>query len=171
MRRLVPIALAALLLVALASPVAAVKPEKFANETVAQSFDAECGFDVELQDTFARGSVMVFSPQKDGHSKLIATGGFRSTLTSADSGKTIDVSFFGHFKYDIRPDGTILVRQSGAALWWFLDPADAGMLGLDPGLYIIEGHVEVLVDENFVAIAPATMKNVTIRDLCAELAP
>ena len=171
MRRFVPIVLAALLLIGLATPVAAAKPDKFPNEPIAQSFDVECGFDVELQDYYAAGYVKVFQPTKDGGFRLYANGGFRSILTSADSGKTIDVSFFGHLKIAFAADGTQTVRQSGAALWWFTDAADAGMWGLDPGVYILDGHIRAQLDENSITIAPAEMKNVTIRDLCAELAP
>lgn len=171
MRRFVPIALAALLLVALAAPVAAAKPEVFPNEPIAQTFDAECGFDVELQDYFAKGNQRLFTPDKDGNQKFHSNGGFRSILTSADSGKTIDVSYFGHLNLTFNADGTIWVKQSQEALWWFTDAADAGMFGLTPGVYIFTGKVEVLTDGNFVAIAPASMKHVSVRDLCAELAP
>ena len=170
MRRFVPIALAALLLIGLVTPVAAAKPEKIPNEPIAQEFD--CGFPVALQDTFAKGNIRIFTPGKDGSVKFHSNGGFRSTLWNVEHPEiTIDVSFFGHINLTFNPDGTIWVKQSQEALWWFTDPADSGMFGLDPGVYIFSGKVEVLTDENFVAIAAASMKNVTVRDLCAELAP
>jgi hypothetical protein len=171
MRRLVPLALAALLTIGLAAPVAAAKPDIFPNEPISQSFDAECGFDVELQDYFARGTVKVFQPNKNGESRLAANGGFRSILTSADSGKSIDVSFFGRLKIRFDAAGNQTLRQSGAALWWFTLPSDAAMFGLTPGVYILDGHIRVRLNADSVAIAPAIMKNVTVRDLCAELAP
>jgi hypothetical protein len=170
MRRLVPLALAALLTVALATPALAARPEKIPNEPIAQSFDVECGFDVELQDYFASGYVKIFAPDKNGESRLSANGGFRSILTSADTGRTIDVSFFGHLKFTFYADGSATVRQSGAALWWFTDPADAGMYGLTPGVYILDGHLTAELDPNGITTEPAAMKNVTVRDLCAELA-
>jgi len=61
------------------------------------------------------------------------------------------------------------MKQTGEALTWFTDPADAGMWGLDPGIYIISGRVDVLMDENFITLAPVDMSRVTVRDLCAEL--
>jgi len=170
MRRLVPIALAALLTIGFVSPAAAAKPEKIPNEPIAQVFD--CGFMVGLQDTFAKGDVRIFTPDKDGNVRLHANGGFRSTLTNLEHPEiTIDVSFFGHLKIIFNTDGTIWVKQSQEVLWWFTDEADAAMFGLDPGVYIFSGKVEVLTDANFVAIAPASMKHATVRDLCAELTP
>jgi hypothetical protein len=171
MRRLVPLLLAALMTLALVAPAAAAKPDKVPNEPITQSFDVECGFDVELADYFATGAVKFFQPKKNGESRFQSNGGFRSVLTSEDSGKTIDVSYFGNLKFRVNADGTIALRQTGAALWWFSDATDAGMFGLTPGVYILDGHIEALLDANFVTLAPASMKNVTVRDLCAELAP
>ena len=171
MRRLVPLILAALLTIGLVTPVAAGKPEKIPNEPITQSFDVECGFDVELEDYFAAGSLKIFQPKKDGESRFQANGGFRSILHSEDSGKTIDVSFFGQLKFVDHGDGTLTVRQLNAALWWFTDAADAANFGVAPGVYIFDGHITAELDENFVSLEPASMKNVTVRDLCAELAP
>ncbi len=145
-RRLVPIALAALLTIGFVSPAAAAKPEKIPNEPITQEFD--CGFPVGLQDTFAKGHVRIFTPDKDGNVKFHSNGGFRSTLTNLDHPEiTIDVSFFGHINFIFNADGTIWVKQSQEALRWFTDEADAAMFGLDPGVYIFSGKVEVLTDE------------------------
>ena len=169
MRRVVPIALAALLTIGFVSPVAAAKPDKFPNEPIEQTFEGSCGFDVFLEDTFAAGSVKFFAPKKDGSSRFQANGGFRSTLWREDPHIEIDVSFFGRLFFDVHGDGTMTMKQTGEALTWFTDPADAGMLGLDPGIYIISGRLDVLMDENFITLAPVDMSRVTVRDLCAEL--
>ncbi len=171
MRRLVSLLLAALLTIGLVAPVAAGEPpEVIPNEKVTQFFEDSCDFDVRLRDTFARGVTKIYPPKEDGTQKITANGGFRSTLRNLETGDRIKVGYFGHLRFDINADGTILVRQRGAALWWFTDPADSGQFGLDPGIYIIRGKLEVLTDENFFAIAPADMSGVRqVRDLCDEL--
>jgi hypothetical protein len=171
MRRLVPIALAALLTLGFVSPVAAGRPEVFPQEKITQLFENSCGFDVFLEDSFAAGKLLLFPPDDDGSQLLVSTGGFKSTLTNLENPEnTIDVKFFGHLALRFLDDGNIALRQSGHALWWFEDPADAGMLGLDPGIYIITGRLEALTDGDFVTISPVDMSTVHVRDLCAELA-
>ena len=172
MRRLVPIALAALLTIGFVSPVAAGRPEKFDNEPITQVFENSCTFDVMLEDSFAAGKIRIFPPRDDGSQLLVSTGGFKSTLWAAGFPEnTIDVKFFGHLSLLFLPDGNISLRQSGHALWWFEDPADAAMWGLEPGIYIISGTLEVLTDANQVTLEPVDLTNARVRDLCAELAP
>lgn len=171
MRRFVPFVLAALLTIGFISPVAAGRPDVFPQEPIFQEFLNSCEFDVQLQDSFAGGKILFFPQLDDGTQPLVATGGFASTLWRADDpDTTIEVKYFGHLSVDFLPDGNIRVRQSGTALWWFEDPADAGMFGLDPGIYLITGTLEVLVDETFMTLAPVDMKTTRVRDLCAELA-
>jgi hypothetical protein len=171
MRRLVPFALAALLTISFVSPVAACRPDIFDNEPITQVFDNSCDFDVTLQDSFAAGKIRIFPPREDGSQLLAATGGFKSTLWETDSPEnTIDVKFFGHLTLLFLADGNVAVRQSGHVLWWFEDPADAGMFGLDPGVYIISGTLDALTDANLVTLEPVDMTNARVRDLCAELA-
>jgi hypothetical protein len=167
MRRFVPLTLAALLTIGFTSPVAAAKPDGFHQEPQIQDFTA-CGFPIHLEDSFAAGKILIFPTDDDGNTKLLSTGGFMSTLTAG--AMTIDVKFFGHIELLFQADGTILIRQAGQALMWFDDAADAAMYGLEPGVYIVTGRVEVLTDENVVAIAPAEM-NARVRNLCEELAP
>jgi hypothetical protein len=167
MRRLVPLGLAALLALCLVTPVAAAKPEMFHQEPQVQDFTA-CGFPVHLEDSFAAGKILIFPTDEDGNTKLLSTGGFKSTLTAGDT--SIDVKFFGFLELLFLADGNIQVRQAGHVLMWFDDPADAAMYGLEPGVYIVTGRVEVLTDENFVALEPALM-NARVRNLCEELAP
>jgi hypothetical protein len=101
----------------------------------------------------------------------MATGGFRSTIWNVDDPEiSIDISFFGHAKLLFLPDGNIEISGSGQGLWWFTDEADAAMYGLEPGIYLITGRVEVLTDGDQVALEPARM-HARVRDLCAELAP
>ena len=172
MRRIVPIALAALLTIGFVTPVAAGgKPESFKNEPISQEFPDSCDFPVALQDSFAAGKFFIFPMRDDGSQLLMATGGFMSTIWNADDPSiSLDIKFFGHLKLNVLPNGTIEVAGSGQALFWFTDPADAAFYGLEPGIYLITGRVTVLVDENFIALEPATM-HARVRDLCAELTP
>ena len=172
MRRLVPIALAALLTIGFVSPAAASgKPESFPQETITQEFPDSCDFQVGLEDTFAAGRFLIFPTADDGSTLLMSSGGFNSTLWNVEHPEiSIDIKYFGHAKFFVLPDGNIDLRGSGQALWWFTEPEDAGMFGLEPGIYLITGRVEVLLNENQEAIAPARM-HARVRDLCAELAP
>ncbi len=167
MRRLVPIALAALLTIGFVMPVAAAKPEGFHQEEVVQDFTS-CGFPIHLEDQFAAGKILIFPTDEAGDTRLLSTGGFKSTLTAGD--KSIDVKFFGQLTLTFLSDGNIFVKQAGHVLMWFDDATDAAMYGLTPGVYIVTGRVEVLTDGNFVALQPALMK-ARVRNLCTELAP
>jgi hypothetical protein len=180
-RRIIPILLAAMLVIGLATPVAADddddggsrrgRPEVFPFEPIEQDFPDSCDFPVHLKDTFAKGKTKIYPPDRKGNVDVVSDGGFRSILTNLDTGKTIKVSFFGKIEYTVRTDGTIRLSQKDEALWWFTDPADAGMFGLDPGIYIIDGKMKVTLDHDFVAIAPAKMKKRTdIDNLCDRLA-
>jgi hypothetical protein len=169
-RRALPLALAAILALAVVSPVAGGgKPESFPQEKIEQLFES-CGFQVALADTFAAGRILIFPTGDDGSTKIISAGGFKSTLWNVEHPEIrIDVKFFGHLDIVIRPNGDQVVRQGGQALWWFDTASDAAMFGLTPGVYIFTGRVEALLDEDSVAIAPARM-HARVRNLCAELA-
>ena len=171
MRRLVPLALAALLTIGFALPVAAGgRPEMFDNEPISQLFENSCDFDVALQDTFASGKVFIFPTDDGGSTLLMSTGGFKSTLTNLDDpSNTTDIKFFGHLDLLFLPDGNIELTVSGQALNWFESAEDAAMYGLEKGLYVFTGHLQVLLNADQVAIAPAT-GNFRVTDLCAELA-
>jgi hypothetical protein len=177
-RRLIPILLATMLAIGLATPVAADddddgrgKPEVIPNVPIEQDFPDSCDFPVHLRDTFATGVTKIYPPDRKGNIDVVSNGGFRSVLTNLETDKMIRVSYFGRIEYTVRTDGTIRLRQRNEALWWFTDPADAGMFGLDPGIYIIDGTMSVVLDHDFVAIKPAKMKeNVKIRHLCRRLA-
>lgn len=172
MRRLVPIALAALLTIGFVSPtLAGGKPESFPQEPITQEFPDSCDFPVALEDQFAAGKVLIFPTGSDGSTLLMATGGFMSTIWNADDPDiSLDISFFGHAKLRFLEDGNIEIQGSGQGLWWFTDEADAAMYGLEPGIYLITGRVEVLTDGDQVALEPARM-HARVRDLCAELSP
>jgi hypothetical protein len=168
----VPIGLVALLTIAVVTPVAAGgKPDSFPQEPVAQEFPDSCDFPVALQDAFAAGKVLIFPTGDDGSTLLMATGGFKSTIWNVEHPDiSLDITFFGHAKLRFLEDGNIEIQGSGQGLWWFTDEADAAMYGLEPGIYLITGRVDVLTDDNQVALEPARM-HARVRDLCAELAP
>jgi hypothetical protein len=173
-RRVIPVLLATLLTIGMATPIAAgggkAKPEIIPNVPIEQDFPDSCDFPVHLRDTFATGFSKVYPVDKHGNQKVVAKGGYRSILTNLETGDTIRASFFGKIEYTVRANGIITLSQKDEALWWFTDPADAGMFGLDPGIYVIDGTLSVVLDHDFVAIAPAQMKkNVKIKDLCARL--
>jgi hypothetical protein len=171
MRKLVPLALAALLTIGFVMPAAAAgRPEMFDNEPITQLFEDICAFDVGLEDSFAAGKVLIFPTDDAGTTLLMSAGGFKSTLTNLeDTDNTIDITFFGRLGLLFLPDGNIELTVSGQALAWFQTPEDAAMYGLEPGIYLITGHVEVLLNANQEALAPAS-GNFRARDLCAELA-
>lgn len=174
MRRIVPLVLAALLALAVTAPVAAGgKPEKSNNDPIVQGpevFAGTCDFPVQLVDSFASSRNLVFPIADDGSMRVIITGGYMSTFTNlAKPENTLDLSFFGHLELVFQPDGTIDVLDSGQAIWWFNDADDAAMYGLEPGIYLIKGRVEVELDENFIAHAPAKVRG-TVTDICALLA-
>ena len=78
------------------------------------------------------------------------------------------MSFFGRLELLFQPDGTTDVRGSGQAIFWFNDADDAAMYGLETGIYLVKGRVEVTVDENFIAHEPAKIRG-TVTDICALL--
>lgn len=173
MSRCGPVVLSALVTLVIAAPVAAGgRPEKIDNEPVVlgpEAFAGTCTFPVALADSFASSRTFVFPTASDGGTRVLTTGGYKSTLTNLDTGKTLDVSFFGALRMAIQPDGSAQLAVSGRQMWWFTDADEAAMWGLEPGIYFITGKVTAVVDENFVTIAPATVRG-TVRDLCAELA-
>jgi hypothetical protein len=175
MRRFVPLVVAALVALTVATPVAAGgRPEKTDNDPIVQGpdvFAGTCDFPVQLVDSFASSRNLLFPPAEDGSQRLSITGGFMSTFTNLDEPEnTLDLSFFGHATLTFQPDGSITVDGAGQAIWWFSDPDDAAMYGLEPGIYLIKGRVEALVDENFIAHSPADKVQGSITDICALLA-
>jgi hypothetical protein len=175
MRRFVPLVVAALLALVIVSPVAAGgKPEKSNNDPIVQGpdvFAGTCDFPVQLVDSFASSRNLVFPPADDGSQRLIITGGFMSTFTNLDEPEnTLELSFFGQLTLIFQPDGSITVDGAGQAIWWFSDPDDAAMYGLEPGIYLVKGRVEATVDESFIAHSPADKVRGSITDICALLA-
>lgn len=173
-RRFVPLLLAALLALAVTAPVAAGgKPEKSNNDPIVQGpdvFAGTCDFPVRLEDEFASSRNLLFPVAEDGSQRLIITGGFMSTFTNVEEPtNTLDLSFFGHLTLVFQPDGTTDVLGSGQAIFWFSDADDAAQYGLEPGIYLIKGRVEAVVDENFIAHDPAKVRG-TVTDICALLA-
>jgi hypothetical protein len=173
MRRIVPMLLAALLALAVTAPVAAGgKPEKSNNDPIVQGpdvFAGTCEFPVQLEDHFASSRNLLFPVAGDGSQLLFITGGYMSTFTNlAEPQNTLDLSFFGRLELVFQPDGTIDVRGSGQAIFWFNDADDAAMYGLETGIYLVKGRVEVSVDENFIAHEPAKIRG-TVTDICALL--
>lgn len=171
MRRLVPIALAALLTIGLVSPVAAGgRPDIIELEPFEFTIEGACDFDVHLVDTFANSRVIVFPEASDGTQRVLIVGGFESTLTRVGSDSSIDVRYFGRAEliFDVTT-GTAVLRGSGQALLFLQDPVEAAFYGLPQGLYLVTGRVTGPVDGDLIATGPMTIRG-TVRDLCAELA-
>jgi hypothetical protein len=174
MRRLVPLLLAALLALAVSTPVAAGgRPEKSNNDPIIQGADVfagTCAFPVQLEDHFASSRNFLFPVADDGSQRLSIAGGYKSTFTNLDEPeKTLDLTFFGHLELTFNPDGTTTLRGGGQVILWTADPVDAAMYGVEPGIYFIKGRIEAVVDENFIAIEPAKVRG-TVTDICALLA-
>ena len=174
MRRLIPLVLAALVALAVATPVtAAGRPEKSNNGPIVQGpevFAGTCEFPVQLEDHFASSRNFLFPVEDDGSQRLSIAGGYQSTFTNlAEPDKTVDLTFFGHLELTFNADGTTALRGGGGVILWTADEADAAMYGLDPGIYFIRGRIEALVDETFTAIEPAKVRG-TVIDICALLA-
>lgn len=87
----------------------------------------------------------------------------------AEPANSLDLSFFGRLELVFQEDGTIEVGLSGQAIFWTADETDAAMYGLEPGIYLVKGRIQAVVDESFIALEPAVVHG-TITDLCALLA-
>jgi len=174
MRRLVPVVLAALLLAALAAPVAAARPEgKGPVDVPVGSYDfvitsdIGCeGFDVLVEDI--AGSITEISV---GNDRLISQ--FRTTTryTRLDaSGAPTDASFERSFhslgSLTFHPDGSFSIVGANDVLVW---GADTAVLGLDDGIWLIDrGRVAVQYDAAGEPTGGRLYSGTTI-DVCAAL--
>ena len=159
-----------MLLLAFAAPVAAQKPERIPTEPLTLGpdvFAGTCAFPVQLVDTFAAGNTKVFPVDENGDQRLLATGGFNSTLTNLDTGKTIDIKYFGRLQYIFRADGTVDLSASGGTLNWFTAADVHSTLG--QGIWLVRGHITTRLDaETFLLLEPDRVTG-TVTDICAAL--
>ena len=167
MRRLISLLAAALLLLALAAPVAAQGPERSWTEESELSFGPEyCGFPAQLVDTFSANKALVFPPDGDGNSRIILAGVIKSTLTNLDTEAATDVVLGGKINIFIRADGSAHVRGSGSIFVWY-SPTEAPVTETGAGLFLVHGRAtETYSAEGELLSADYTGRLI---DLCAEL--
>ena len=171
MRRLLAIAFAGLLCLTIVGPVAAKGPPTITrlDTTVisADDFAGTCDFPVELVDSYANSLMLEYPADADGNQLVRFAGGFRSTLTNLDTGKAIDIKYFGNAKYLFQADGSIDIVTGGTVLAWFYE--EDVLSGIDPGIYLMTGPTHLLVDAaTFLALEPVEAKGRVV-DLCAAL--
>ena len=170
MRRLIALVIALASLAVFAAPAAAQGPERFPSEPITlgpEVFGDACGFPVQLVDTFAAGGTKVFPVDENGDQRVLSTGGFRSTLTNLDTGKTVDIKYFGRLQYIFRADGTVDLSASGGTLNWFTSPDVHSTLG--QGIWLVHGHITARVDAaTFFLLEPERVTG-RVQDICAAL--
>jgi hypothetical protein len=174
MRRLVPVLLAALLLVALAGPVAAARPEgKGPVDVPVGSYDFVitsdigcAGFDVLVEDIAGRITEITAGD------RLISQFRTISRYTRLDSsGARTDASFEREFHslgvLTFHPDGSLMtITGSNDALVWGPDTVP---LGLDDGIWLIDhGRVIVHYDTAGNVVGGTLYSGATI-DVCDAL--
>lgn len=169
-RFLAPI-VAGLLCLTLAAPAAAKGPPTITrigpSGIPADVLAGTCDFPVEVVDTFSNSKAMEFPPQPNGDQVVRYTGGFRSTITNLDTGRSLQISYFGTGHYLFRSDGVIDIHGGGSVLVWFY-PEDV-LSGFDPGIYLMTGRTHFVVDAaTGLALQPAEI-NGKVVDLCAAL--
>ena len=167
MRRLVGFLAAIALLLAAAAPVAAQGPERSWTEESELSFGPEyCGFPAQLVDTFSANKALVFPPDGDGNSRILAPGVIKSTLTNLDTEAATDVVLGGKITILIRADGSAHVRGSGSIFVWY-SPTEAPVTETGAGLFLVHGRAtETYSAEGALLSADYTGQLI---DLCAEL--
>lgn len=171
MRRLLAIVFAGLLCLTIVGPVAAKGPPTISrlDPTVisADDFAGTCDFPVELVDSYANSTMLEYPVDADGNQLVRFAGGFRSTITNLDSGKSLEIRYFGNAKYLFLADGSIDIVTGGTVLAWFYE--EDVLSGIDPGIYLMTGPSHLLVDAaTFLALEPVQAKGRVI-DLCAAL--
>ena len=171
MRRLFTIAAAGLLCLTIVGPVAAKGPPTITRLDLtvisADDFAGTCDFPVELVDSFSNSSMLEFPANENRDQLVTFVGGFRSTITNLDSGKSLDIRYFGNARYLFQADGSIDIVTGGTVLAWFY-PEDV-LSGMDPGIYLMTGPTHLLVDAaTFLALEPVQAKGRVV-DLCAAL--
>ena len=174
MRRLVPVLLAALLLVALAGPVAAARPEgKGPVDVPVGSYDFVitsdigcAGFDVLVEDIAGR-----ITEISVGNDRLISQFRTITRYTRLDAtGEPTAASFEREFHslgaYTFHPDGSFSIVGSNDVLVW---GADTEVLGLADGIWLIDhGRVQIHYDATGEPTGGRLYSGATI-DVCAAL--
>lgn len=175
MRRLVPVLLATLLLVSLAGPVAAARPEgKGPVDVPVGSYDFVitsdigcAGFDVLVEDIAGRITEITV-----GNDRLISQFRTISRYTRLDStGARTEATFEREFHslgvLTFYPDGSLMtITGSNDALVW---GPDTDVLGLDDGIWLIDhGRVVVHYDSAGNTAAGTLFSGATI-DVCDAL--
>ncbi len=175
MRRLVPVVLAAVLLAALAAPVAAARPEgKGPVDVPVGSYDfvitTDIGcadFDVLVEDI--AGSITEISV---GNNRLISQFRTISRYTRLDAngdptGASFEREFHSLGTLTFRPDGSLAtITGSNDVLVWGPDTVP---LGLDDGIWLVDhGRVVIHYDAAGNVVGGRLYSGATI-DVCAAL--
>ena len=169
MRRIPSIGLALLLLLAVAAPVAAARPEGKGPVDVPVgsldfviTTDIGCAdFDVLVEDI--AGSIKEISV---GNGRLISQFRTVTRYTNLETGASFERQFHSLGSLLERPDGTITIYGSNDVLVW---GADVVPLGLADGIWLIDhGRIEVTYDAAGDVIGGKFYSGDTL-DVCAAL--
>ena len=147
MRRLLSVLLAALLLAALAGPVAAARPEGKGPVDVPVgsldftiTTDIGCAdFDVLVEDVAGR-----ITEISVGNDRLISQFRTITRYTNVETDASFEREFHSLGAFTFRPDGTFSISGSNDVLVW---GADTAVLGLDDGIWLID-HGRLVIDYN-----------------------
>jgi hypothetical protein len=167
-RRLIALATGAALALGVAAPVAAQggPDREWLEEEVILFGEEYCGFEVLLEDHFAKVKVLSFPQDAAGNQRFIVAGVFKSTLTNLETGASIDITLGGSITYDEAADGTAVGVGRGTVLFWYSDEEAAGSQ-LGQGLFYGRGTGTEWYDASgMVERATFTGRST---DLCAEL--
>ena len=164
--RLGPLALGALLIAGLATPVLAAGPERtpFGEETI--PYDGYCDFPVLLEDSHASVKELAFPPDSSGALRYMYPGVYQSKLTNLWTNATTTVVIGSNVVFTVRPDDTALAVGSGSLLLYYTAD-DASISDVGSGLFLGRGHGTETYDEDGLLVR-ATFKG-SLVDLCAVL--
>lgn len=173
MRRLLPLLLSAMLLAALAGPVAANPTGRGAEHVPVGAYDFTItsdigceGFDVLVEDF--SGRIMEVVAGEDGRGTFRGKTMFHTVTryTNTETGASIARRFDSIGHYVVRPDGSLEIKALGDTLLWGPEPA---AIGLGDGIWLVEGGKLSLVYDPAGNLARITLHRGSTFDVCAAL--
>lgn len=116
MRRALALLLSLTALVGLATPVGAVKPDRYPDNLEGFLLEGLCGFDVQLDILRDRSKVIDFYDQAGNLVRTQYSGSIVIRLTNVDSGASVDLNVGGPASDVYNDDGTVTSTFRGAGL-------------------------------------------------------
>jgi hypothetical protein len=162
MKRLFGIMLVVSLL-AMAPRTFADAPTRFEWPFMTESLSGYCSFDVLIEPLSNNEKLTVFV-DKEGIARLIMiTGVLKVRVTNVETGLSRALNISGPGRIVPQADGSLLVRNHGASLFWF-----PGVTSHLPKLAFTHGQVDYLIHPDWSATVVGNRGHVN--DLCAMLA-